>query len=543
MGERTVRYESLDRGSSDPIVDSEVVTLLWQVGPLPPNPNPWPAATPDAPQTSIELNGAAYQIRARLGGVGDHVDGDCLVELLVDGVMVDDVSVAASLGITPEINLYSPDYPLSQLGTSGHEVAVRVTNNTGGDVYFSDSDFEITPYLEVVEFYPGVTVPTNELCDELFVTQPNVPEIDGYTSSTAAPSTTYPTIGQAFDQSHLANEDFVVSESKAADTSLYSGWFADNTFELNRKIVVDGDTKIFQATSFSGAGSPDDGVSGSVEPSWPGSGTVVDNEITWTYVSVADNTGRNLLEKFTSGVGAEWGPDLNGEDVAIGSPMSVCVDSSDDTVWLLMYTNVPSLKLLHIDTDGTLLDSWTVAHDTPGSVLFLDVGTDGIACYTEKDAADGDLKTHLRAYDPATSTQKTSPLSFDPIDGFPQYLGAMKLLIGDQAGAMIVKTRYRPDTSDFITELLLYTKTGVEFATIPGVGANALCYAEDSSTAWIAASGSDNLMKADLTTLVVVDTLTISDSHNNIASCTNVHGDGFLYDVVTRRRPWVLFLG
>ena len=71
----------------------------------------------------------------------------------------------------------------------------------------------------------------------------------------------------------------------------FVAWAAATAFGKGAYAIAAGN--VYKFTSSTNVGSPNVGVSGGSAPTWPGSGTVVDNEITWTYVRAA--TGADVV--------------------------------------------------------------------------------------------------------------------------------------------------------------------------------------------------------------------------------------------------------
>lgn len=317
------------------------------------------------------------------------------------------------------------------------------------------------------------------------------------------------------------------------DDGLNDTWNDDFLYHVT-DTVLGSDGNIYQVLSSTGVPHPDCGVSGSTEPIWPSSGSIVDNSVTWTFVT--DNvTGdpRTFIEKFDSdGVSlGEFGPDHQSVLELSTADMAIVV-GHDDTTWFLGWKDSPErLCLYHLDASGTLLNSWididigSVTLNTP----FMDIGEDDKVYYTIL----GD--NLIRAFDGAAGTQSDFTINiddyFETING---EFGAIKLFVHTNGRGGIALT----DTIDqltfgFNTQLVEFDCAGLGVGRLPLIN-NAqpitlLCWADSTSKIWTHGDEPHTkLRRYDLNGTDAPISINLVSRSSRINSCTPRKGKGFV---------------
>lgn len=435
---------------------------------------------------------------------------------------------------------FSRGFPVTETEGAGQAISFIVSNDTNWTVWIGTSQTEGVSWVELFNYGPSGVVTPVALCDEEFVAQGPANAVDGYVSSTGAFGTSYTTLGTAWAETFAADHSWYVAESIVGDTG--ASWAASTFQYMGDQIIADG--KFFEVVGASPLGYG--GTSGATEPTWPTSGTVIDNELTWQYIRDAI-IGHNLIEKFDNtgtSLGA-WGPLLTPLGVLPDNAMGIRVVGTD--VWLLAYTGATTLKLFRISSVGTVTGTWTVARDqSPGAALSLDISTTGKAYYVEHGSG------LLRIYDPGSSTQladvNLAPAMDDPTH--PHRLGGFFLTIGS-SGLVISHAIYEAANiandhpAGYRDWLEQYDHAAVRTARAPlGVGTESqISKAETSRKVWAGSTETGTLIKFDLNTLTHSTVITPSAYGYGLASCAADQGIGLEEATVGLRRPWAWFLG
>lgn len=534
MGYRKVEYiHHTDEDFPDAVLDpGENLIVTYVTGPF--ITGTWAASTPAAPTDTYSVNGPAARVFASAGGLCVFpTTGEILGELLINGVVANSAAITfpGYPFITYGIGVFNADSPIQGAVSSGATVQFRITNNTDGVITVAENEAEETFRTYAEEFFPDEPITEEELCPDVYVTQ-NIDELSGQVDvydSSAVLLDELDTIGEPIDLSFRLNEeDFVVIEHTII---IEDTWQSFSNYCLGSLIVADG--KVFKAINV------ECGSSGEFEPSWPGSGTVVDADVTWEFVEVYDPVV--FLEEFDANVSTGvWGPVLPFDP---NDGLAVKVDSRDNKVYVLGWVG-SDLKLVRIATDGSsILDTWNVSHNTGDTErgLCIDIGTDDCAYYTINGSADGSGNTEVFKFNIVTEIQEASPIILPAIFSNPQVIGPFKLLLGTSQGGIVLVHQVWSVDGFLYNALEVYNGcwTSIGFTPVDSGGnpEEQLCWGESSNIMWVATDS--NIKKIDISTFTGIGlNIPYINAYHHISSCTAKLGIGpncveFFFPIVT----------
>lgn len=249
---------------------------------------------PDASHTVIP-NSAGTRVRAQMGWFNNQGIAHVLVELLSNGVAIDSEDIPNDGIHTPFPYtcrlLKSLNDPLPFNATAGDSFSLRITFIES----FADPDLHPDPTIEPgdasSEFPAFIATmqwgsegyPSEELCEDVLVLGSPFFTVRSYNDSGVA-GTVYPLRGRGMD--HTIDQDYniFVAEHLEDDSNLDT-WFDNTCWCVGQRIIAA--HKVFIVESASGCVTHTCGPSGLTEPTWPASGTVVDGNLTWTYIRLA----------------------------------------------------------------------------------------------------------------------------------------------------------------------------------------------------------------------------------------------------------------
>lgn len=281
----------------------ETYDLPWQSGAgTPTETTAYPSPGTNTDGTSILL-AATSECRARglscidvspfNGAVGVIIH----VQLLRNGTVVDTATITDPTENTMCGFVNFPTNDVTAPGTAGDSFKLRVVFESGGDgpggasIDPGGDESENPSFIEVLNWFPEGIEENEAACDDLIgifqdpiLAEPRI--LQSYISSTQSADVAYdPPIGNCDDLG--MNEDGVLHVTERQGTDSFSDWQPDTAY-CNGFFVLGSDGVIYVATEASGYINPDQGTTGSSEPTWPSSGTVLDGNVTWTFERIAD---------------------------------------------------------------------------------------------------------------------------------------------------------------------------------------------------------------------------------------------------------------
>lgn len=222
------------------------------------------------------------------------------VQLILNGSVVDEATIIDPTEPTVCGYVHYPTNGTTTGGTSGDSFHLRVIYESAGDfedlaggiplIIVGDAESESPGYLEVLNWFPEGIQENEANCDDLIgiFREPDLGEprlLQSYISSTQAADVPYDiSIGRCDDLS--MNEAGVLHVTERQTPDSVPDWQPNSAY-CNDVFVLGSDGVIYVATGASGYIEPSLGTLGTTEPTWPSSGTVLDGNVTWTFVEIA----------------------------------------------------------------------------------------------------------------------------------------------------------------------------------------------------------------------------------------------------------------
>lgn len=257
----------------------------WESQGESPDTNPWP--TSDTSTVTLPSDGYYRACMSVCCFDNTSLVVEFTFELQLNGSPIDSFHFSGGSGEFCSGLLKTPDYPLATFYHAGDVFSGRISFDSGdGLVDPTCSRSEEVNFLRVEGWFDE-GYEDDELCpdvlalieDSLFS---EARTVQSYDSVALTEGLLYKLKAIGQDLSMDSAGSLFVVEGQPTDS--YDPW-APNTDYCQGTRVLASDGNIYIATAASGLVDTSIGYTGLIEPTWPGSGTVTDGDLTWTFDS------------------------------------------------------------------------------------------------------------------------------------------------------------------------------------------------------------------------------------------------------------------
>lgn len=245
-----------------------------------------------------------YRARTRVRWFNNTAPATVSIDLLLNGGSIANYTVPIPFtGEGDPPFLTNPSWPLADFYHAGDVFSTRFHNVSQGDNPLTGATGYVDPgsarsesfNLLTVEGFQAEGIPEEEICSDILSIESIDPcGLTGFRvvrtyASDGTPGLVYSLAGNGEDLSPDSSANLFVVENNS-DPGL-SSWVADGIYCVcNSSLILVDTNKVFYVKSTTGYTDFTIGKSGHTEPTWPGSGTVVDNDLTWTFVGPDDGS-------------------------------------------------------------------------------------------------------------------------------------------------------------------------------------------------------------------------------------------------------------